>query len=220
MVGPTVSGEVAWNVPATVRQDRWLSKTEPGLQTRLYCCGSAFCGAAVLFSARAHPAGRGRIGCSGDLFAYCDQSGLLADGRGAAASGPLGARPALPAGGGSPRDRPSGRAAGPARPRPFHGAPRLRSRDPGGAAGRAAGGLGPGRRSGPQSALSPFLPEGLAPVRAVQPQPGALEPAPPPRPGRRRPASPGPRRPPEEKTGESLLRNRREAGKIDRKFRQ
>ena len=35
MVGPTVSGEVAWSVPATVRQDRWLSKTEPGLQTRL-----------------------------------------------------------------------------------------------------------------------------------------------------------------------------------------
>ena len=36
MVGPTVSGEVAWSVPATVRQDRWLSKTEPGLQTRLH----------------------------------------------------------------------------------------------------------------------------------------------------------------------------------------
>ena len=36
MVGPTVSGEVAQSVSATVRQDRWLSKTEPGLQTRLH----------------------------------------------------------------------------------------------------------------------------------------------------------------------------------------
>ena len=35
MAGPAVSGEVAWSVPATARQDRWLSKTEPGLQTRL-----------------------------------------------------------------------------------------------------------------------------------------------------------------------------------------
>ena len=38
MVGPTVSGEVAQSVSATVRQDRWLSKTEPGLQTRLQSC--------------------------------------------------------------------------------------------------------------------------------------------------------------------------------------
>lgn len=36
MVGPTVSREVAKSVSATVRQDRWLSKTEPGLQTRLH----------------------------------------------------------------------------------------------------------------------------------------------------------------------------------------
>ena len=35
MAGPAVSGEVAWSVSATARQDRWLSKTEPGLQTRL-----------------------------------------------------------------------------------------------------------------------------------------------------------------------------------------
>ena len=36
MAGPAVSGEVAWSVSATARQDRWLSKTEPGLQTRLH----------------------------------------------------------------------------------------------------------------------------------------------------------------------------------------
>ena len=36
MAGPAVSGEVAWSVPATVRQDRWLSETEPGLQARLF----------------------------------------------------------------------------------------------------------------------------------------------------------------------------------------
>ncbi len=35
MACPAVSVEVAWSAPATVRQDRWLSKTEPGLQTRL-----------------------------------------------------------------------------------------------------------------------------------------------------------------------------------------
>ena len=39
MAGPAVSGEVAWSVSATVRQDRWLSKTEPGLQTRLRFSG-------------------------------------------------------------------------------------------------------------------------------------------------------------------------------------
>lgn len=44
MAGPAVSGEVAWSVPATVRQDRWLSKTEPGLQTRLRFSGFRFGG--------------------------------------------------------------------------------------------------------------------------------------------------------------------------------
>ncbi len=49
MAGPAVSGEVAWSVSATARQDRWLSKTEPGLQTRLHAEASAvFSGASFL----------------------------------------------------------------------------------------------------------------------------------------------------------------------------
>ena len=63
MAGPAVSGEVAWSVPATVRQDRWLSETEPGLQTRLL--ESIPVGALFRFPAGiCLPSG---ISCSGDL---------------------------------------------------------------------------------------------------------------------------------------------------------
>ena len=49
MAGPAVSGEVAWSVSATVRQDRWLSKTEPGLQTRLRFSGFRLGGGRCVF---------------------------------------------------------------------------------------------------------------------------------------------------------------------------